>query len=158
VQRMRQTAMRYGYLRSNPQVIVSNGPYIEILPVNPAFMVVPYYSPAVVFAAPRPGFVVGGAIRFGFGVSIGPAFAPWGWGTSRFVWANHAVIVNNVAWNRTWENRAVYVHPFAVPRYAAGRPVEPHELIMRSPREREAARAGRPASEVEHRRQEERRR
>src|SRR5262249_12589186 len=55
VQRMRHQAYDYGYLRSNPQVIVHNGPYIEILPVDPAVVVVPYYSPTVVFAAPRPG-------------------------------------------------------------------------------------------------------
>ena len=68
VQRERRKAYDYGYLRTNPQVIVGGGPYITIAPVNPAFIVVPYYSPAVVFVAPRAGFVVGGAIRFGFGV------------------------------------------------------------------------------------------
>ena len=46
----------------------------------PDFVVVPYYDPAIVFFAPRPGFVVGGAIRFGFGVSLGVFFRPWGWG------------------------------------------------------------------------------
>src|SRR3984885_10156407 len=76
VQRERRKAYDYGYLRTNPQIIVGGGPYITIAPVNPAFIVVPYYSPAVVFVAPRAGFVVGGAIRFGFGVGIGPAFAP----------------------------------------------------------------------------------
>jgi hypothetical protein len=156
-QRMRQVAMRYGYLRSNAQVVVRGGPYVEILPVNPGFMVVPYYSPAVVFGPPRPGFVVGGAIGYGFGISIGAAFAPWGWGSTRFVWANHALIVNNAPWGRTWANRAVYVHPYAVPRYAArGRP-EQHETIGRSQREREAQRAGRAGAE-EHGRKEERRR
>ena len=28
VQRERQLAYRYGYLRSNPQIVVTNGPYI----------------------------------------------------------------------------------------------------------------------------------
>src|ERR1700691_6172033 len=37
VQRERKTAYGYGYLRSNGQIVVSNGPYITILPVNPAF-------------------------------------------------------------------------------------------------------------------------
>src|ERR1700680_464650 len=41
-QRMRRVAMSYGYLRSNSQVVVRGGPYVEILPANPAFIVVPY--------------------------------------------------------------------------------------------------------------------
>ena len=79
VQRQRAVAQRYGYLRTNGQIVVSGGPYITILPVDPGFIVCPYYDPAIVFFAPRAGFVVGGAIRFGFGVSIGGFFAPWGW-------------------------------------------------------------------------------
>src|ERR1039458_8743574 len=78
VQRMRRRAWDYGYLRTNPQVIVRNGPYIEIVPANPAFLVVPYYDPLVVFAAPRPGSAVTAAIRFNFGVTLGLAFRPWG--------------------------------------------------------------------------------
>jgi len=151
VQRMRQSAMSFGYLRSNAQVVVSGGPYIEIMPVNPAFMVVPYYSPAVVFVRPRPGFVVAGAINFGFGVAIGARFAPWGWGTTRFAWGERAVIINNVRWNRTWANRSTYVHPYAVQRYAGARPAESHPLVARSQREREAPRSGR-SQEEEHRR------
>jgi hypothetical protein len=156
VQRMRRVAMSYGYLRSGPRVIVRGGPYVEILPANPAFIVVPYYRPAVVFAAPRPGFVVAGAVNFGFGIAIGPAFAPWGWGTTRFAWGTHAVYLNNAPWGRTWANRAVYVHPYAVPRYAAARPGDQHRLIERSQREREAPQKGR-AREEEHREKEDRR-
>ncbi len=161
VQRMRQLSWRYGYLRSNAQVIVRSGPYIEIVPVNPGYVVVPYYSPAVVFAPPRPGFIVATGVRFGFGVTVGAAFAPWGWGSTRFAWGDHALFVNNVVWQRTWVNRAVYVHPYAVPRYAVPRgdmrhdAVERHEVIERSPREREAARDGRERRE-EHRRDHER--
>jgi hypothetical protein len=149
VQVMRRKAADYGYLRSNPAIVVGMGPYITIMPVNPAFIVVPYYSPAIVFAAPRPGFAVGFAIRFGFGVSIGLAFRPWGWGLTRFNWAGHAVIVNNVPWGRTWANRATYVHPYSVRRFAASapRPPERHALITRSPREREDAKAGRAVRE-----------
>src|SRR5580698_5387421 len=70
VQRMRQKAKDYGYLRSNDQVVVNTvGPYIDIDPVNPAFICVPVYDPLVVFWPPRPGFVVGGAIGFGFGIN-----------------------------------------------------------------------------------------
>src|SRR6202035_5856602 len=59
VQRQRAVAQSYGYLRSNGQVMVSGGPYITILPVDPGFIVVPYYDPGIVFFAPRAGFVVG---------------------------------------------------------------------------------------------------
>jgi hypothetical protein len=80
VQRLRREAASCGYLRTNPSIVVGMGPYITIMPANPAFIVVPYCSPAVVFAAPRPGFVVGAAIRYAFRVSIGLAFRPLGMG------------------------------------------------------------------------------
>ncbi|HXX21885.1 MAG TPA: DUF3300 domain-containing protein [Terriglobia bacterium] len=151
IQVMRRRAYDYGYLRSNPSIVVGMGPYITIMPANPAFVVVPAYSPAVVFAAPRIGFAVGAAIRFGFGVMIGLAFRPWGWGFgwTHFDWGHHVVIVNNHPWGRTWVNRATYVHPYAVRRYAASapRPPERHEVQRRSPREREDARAGRAVKE-----------
>ena len=151
VQRMRQKAKDFGYLRSNQQIVVSGGPYLTIEPVDPAFVVVPAYDPLVVFVAPRPGFFVGGAIGFGFGVRIGPWFRPWGWGSSHFAWNTHVVVVNNRAWNRTWVNRRVYVHPYTeVRHYNAPARVEHHELIQRSAREREAPRGGRPHEE-EHR-------
>ena len=144
VQRERHRAYDYGYLRTNPQVIVRSGPYIEIAPVNPAFIYVPYYDPAVVFYAPRPGFFVGGAIAFRFGVGIGPAFRPWGWGVNRFVWNTHTVVINDRPWARTWVNRRTYVHPYAgVPHYEAPRRVEQHELHERTPAERGAYRGGR---------------
>ena len=153
VQRMRKRAYGYGYLRTNPQVVVSDGPYITIAPVNPAFVVVPAYDPVVVFAPPRPGFVIGAAIGFGFGIAIGGWFRPWGWGTSRFYWDRHEVFINNAVWGRTWVNRRAYVHPYpGVHRYAAGHAVaEHHELIRRSDEERRAAREGRAVHEEHHR-------
>ncbi len=151
VQRMRHRAWDYGYLRTNPQVIVRNGPYIEIVPANPAFIVVPYYDPLIVFAAPRPGFAVAAAIRFNFGVTIGAAFRPWGWGFNRFAWNTRTVIINDRPWGRTWANRPTYVHPYEVRRYEPARRVEGHALHERSEHEREAARSGRERVE-EHRR------
>ena len=156
VQRERKKAYDYGYLRTNGQIVVSGGgPYITIMPVNPGFIVVPYYDPGIVFFAPRAGFVVGGAIRFGFGVSLGLFFRPWGWGPGfgRFDWGAHAVFINNARWGRTWANRGVYAHPYpGVRRFAAGpRATEGHAVHERSERERSAAREGR-RSEEEHRR------
>lgn len=151
VQRERRRAEQYGYLRSNAQVVVSSGPFITIEPVRPAYVVVPVYNPAVVFVAPAPGFVVGGAIRFGYFVDVGTFFRPWGWGVSRFDWGTHVVLINNAPWRRTWVNRRTYVHPYVgVRRYApAERAVEHHELHERSESERSAAREGR-AREEEH--------
>jgi hypothetical protein len=154
VQRERRKARDYGYLRSNAQIVVGTGPYITIMPVDPGFVVVPYYDPGVVFFAPRPGFFVGGAIRFGFGVSLGVFFRPWGWGAGfgRFDWGGHAVFVNNARWGRTWVNRGAYVHPYeGVHRFGpAEHVVEHHELHERSEHERTSQREGRRAPE-EHR-------
>jgi hypothetical protein len=147
VQRERHRAYDYGYLRTNPQIVVNGGPYIEILPANPNFIVVPYYDPLIVYAAPRPGFFVGGAIGFRFGIAIGPAFRPWGWGVNRFAWGDHRVFINNARWDRSWVNRGAYVHPYAVPRYNAPRPAERHELEGRTDRERQAWRNGREREE-----------
>jgi hypothetical protein len=151
VQRMRRRARDYGYLRSSGQIRVITGPYIEILPLNPAFIVVPAYDPAVVFVAPRPGFVIAGAIRLGFGVAIGPVFRPWGWGLNRFVWNSHTVIINNSPWRRTWANRSVYVHPYTVKRYPRQRRVEQHELHQRTQPGRAAEQSG--AKRVEKQKQ-----
>ena len=49
VQRVRKKARDYGYLRTNGQVVVAGGPYITIMPVNPAFVCVPVYDPLIVF-------------------------------------------------------------------------------------------------------------
>jgi Protein of unknown function (DUF3300) len=151
VQRMRKKAKDYGYLSSNAEVVVSPGPYISILPVNPAFICVPAYDPLVVFAPPAPGFFVGGAIRFGFGITLGFGFAPWGWGTTRIVWGSHDVIIAGARWGRTWANRATYVHHYAAFHPWTGpRGAEQHQLIPRSEAERRAAREGRARIEEHH--------
>jgi len=160
VQAQRQRAAQFGYLQSNAQVVVTRGPYVAITPVNPAFVVVPYYDPRVVFVAPRPGFRVVTAIRFGYGVNIGVAFAPWGWGYSHVDWAGRVVFVNRDPWRRTWANRVTYVHPYAVRRaapVAVERREEQHRAIERTEREREAERAGRARPE-EHKHEQEQKR
>lgn len=156
IQRNRGNAQRFGYLRSNAQVVVGAGPYITIMPVNPGFICVPYYDPAVVFFAPRPGFAIGGAIGFRFGITIGAFFSPWGWGPGfgRFDWGGHALFLNNHPWGRTWANRGTYVHPYEGIRRPVGnvgRPAEAHRLEPRSPAEREAPRRGQPAPRETHR-------
>jgi|HubBroStandDraft_1064217.scaffolds.fasta_scaffold06581_6 hypothetical protein len=154
VQRMRQKAKDFGYLKSNDQIAVdADGSYIDIEPVNPGFICVPAYDPLVVFWPPRPGFFVGGAIGFGFGINIGVAFRPWGWGFARFDWRGHGVFINNAPWGRTWANRRFYAHPYAgVHRYEPARRAEGHRLIGRSEEERRAPREGRPHPEERHHR------
>jgi hypothetical protein len=152
VQRERRRARDYGYLRSNGQVIVGGGPYITIMPVNPGYVVVPYYDPRVVYYAPRPGFYVGGAIRFGYGISLGASFRPWGWGYNRFDWGGHGVFINNARWGRRWDNRGGYVHPYeGVHRFGPGDHFQDHhELEHRSEHERGFEREGRRPVEEHH--------
>lgn len=130
VQQLRQEAYSYGYLRNDRYIRVDATPgAIEILPVNPGFYYVPYYNPVVVFGPPRPGFFVGGAIRFGGGIAIGGAFAPWGWAHVGFGWHDHAILIDNRPWGRTWYNRGAYVHPYATPyRRVEGPRYERHDF------------------------------
>lgn len=114
VQRMRAQAHRYGYLQSNPydNVVDDDGEY-EILPTNPAYLYVPTYDPYVVFAAPRPGFFIGGAIHFGPAIVLGVPFYSWGWAHPYFGWRSHEIFFDATPWRRGWVNRGYYVHPYA---------------------------------------------
>jgi Protein of unknown function (DUF3300) len=129
VQRQRQLARSYGYLAPNAyDNVVDNGGYIEIQPINPALLYVPVSSPGVVFIAPRPGFYVGAAIRFGPAIAVGPSFVRFGWGGAGFAWGTHAILIDHHAWERTYYNRHVYVHPYAHPYVRpAGPRVESHD-------------------------------
>jgi len=128
VQRQRQLAMSYGYLHNNAYYRVSGGPYITIVPVDPAFVVVPRYNPVVVFARPRPGFAIGAAMSFGPRIAVG-AFVPFGWRSPALDWRAHAVMIDGRPWDRRWNNRAEYVHPYAAPvrRYEPRERRESHE-------------------------------
>lgn len=144
VQDERARAYNYGYLRSNAQekvTMVAPGD-IEIIPVNPYAIYVPYYDPNVVFFRPAPGFFVGGAITFGPGIFVN-AFVPWGWGGISFGWRAHTIIIGGHPWERTWVNRESYVHPYAGlparPRTPGPR-VERHELREYRPAPRAAGR------------------
>jgi hypothetical protein len=133
VQRMRQRAYDYGYLRSGPYERVVYAPgMIQVLPVNPGYYYVPYYNPAVVFYRPARGIAVGGVINWGPSIYVGAAFAPYGWVGPAIDWRARTVIIDNRPWARTWVNRTQYVHPWVNrPTYVErGRPapyVERHE-------------------------------
>ncbi len=128
IQRQRNLAYKYGYLRTNPYDSVedSNGD-VEILPVNPAYIYVPAYDPYVVFGPPRPG--IGIAIRFGPAIVVGGAFAPWGWAHPYFGWGAHAWFFDDVPWGRTWINRGYYAHPYEHGwHHGPGPRVERHDI------------------------------
>jgi hypothetical protein len=114
VQRMRRAAQSYGYLAPNAyDNVVDNGGYVEIDPVNPAFVYVPVYNPGIVFFAPRRGYFVGGAVTFGPRIYLTPGFATYGWFGAGFGWGGHAILIDHRPWGRTYWNRGVYVHPYA---------------------------------------------
>ena len=127
VQRMRQRARDYGYLRSGPQIVVAGGPFITIMPARPDYIFVPAYDPIVVYERPRPGIFIGAAIGFRFGVGVGVAFRPWGWGYNRIAWDRRVVFINNAPWQRTWVNRYEYHHPYTVRYYPEHHYVREHE-------------------------------
>ena len=80
VQRLRQQSYSYGYLRTNSDIdVIDQGGYVEIEPLNPYLYYVPVYDPLIVFGPPRPGFFIGGAIRFGPAVTLGVTFGRFGW-------------------------------------------------------------------------------
>jgi hypothetical protein len=140
VQRMRARAASFGYLRTGPQYRVVNVPgAIEIVPIDPAYLLVPVYNPAIVYVAPRPGFFVGGAISFGPRIFMGGGFSVFGWGGARFGWREHSIFIDNHVWARTYVNRTTYVHtynrPFVRPEHSAPR-VEHHEVRREERREK----------------------
>ncbi|RRA49742.1 DUF3300 domain-containing protein [Acidipila sp. EB88] len=120
VQDMRQRAYAAGSLRSNSQLAVQYAPGdIEIAPVSPSVVYVPYYNPWVVYGAPIPAyghyyygpprgisFGTGLAIGFGVGIAIG-AFTHFAWGFHSWApdWHQRAVVFNH----NTYISRSVTV-------------------------------------------------
>ncbi len=110
VQRLRRRAEEAGNLRSTPQQrVVVTDDYVEIQPVDPTYVYIPRYNPAVVYGTwwwPSypplayypvwPGPVVAfspivGAFGFWGGITVGPA---WGWGWGRWGWGSNNVFIN----------------------------------------------------------------
>ncbi len=104
IQRLRWRAKSLGNLVSNEeQTVDTEGDYIEVLPVQPQYIYVPQYDPAVVYVR-RPALGAAPFITFRFRLAIG------GWLSMDFDWYNHHVIYHG--WNRHgWVNNArPYVH------------------------------------------------
>ncbi len=130
IQRMRKKAKDFGYLQSNRYVkVVPSGAYIEILPVDPAYLYVPVYDPLVVFARPVGPVVVTTAITFGPPIFVGPFFLHFGWAPPALVWTSHSIVIDGRPWVRGWVGREAYVHPYRTPWVRpVGPRVEHHEL------------------------------
>jgi hypothetical protein len=116
VQRMREEAHAYGYLRSDGSIRVIYAPGdVVILPVRPGYLCVPIYDPAVVFVAPAGGVAVGTVIVWGPPLFIVPGFMRFGWVGAGFGWRTHVILIDRRAWGRTVVNRRTYVHPYTRP-------------------------------------------
>lgn len=50
-----------------------------------------YLQPNAYSARPVYGLAIGGAIHFGPAITIGAAFAPWGWSRLALLWPSHAI-------------------------------------------------------------------
>jgi hypothetical protein len=110
IQRMRQLAWQYGYLRSNSQVqVINDTDGFEIVPASADVIYVPVYDPVIVYAPPRPGYYYG--IQYPFGSRIGPVFLSWGWGGA-FRWHSHLLYVQNERWSRNWTNREMHAQTY----------------------------------------------
>ncbi|GEM_PF-285077 len=120
VQRLRRQAHSRGYLVNSPQQqIVDTDGYLYIYPEQPEYIYVPYYDPAVIFAA-YPGYYVGSALWFGTGFLIGAWLnhdCDWGhhrvyyhgWGGGGPVWIARSrshVHINNIYVNDRYRNVA----------------------------------------------------
>ncbi len=150
VQRMRRIASDYSYLARNKQVLITPFPgFVMIMPANPDLMPVPIYNPGVVFLPPAVGGSFGTApISYKLIEHLGPAFAPWGWGSTRIAWDRRAVLVNNAPWQRAWGNRADYAHPYPdLHRDPKARAQEKHELVPRTVSEKNSWEDGRQRAE-----------
>ncbi|HEX5226945.1 MAG TPA: DUF3300 domain-containing protein [Bryobacteraceae bacterium] len=119
VQAMRLQAQQSGRLVTTPQErVIENDGIIEIAPVNPAVVYVPYYNPWAVWGgfvtpwpgwyavAPPPGIVIGVGVAFGVGIGIG-LYAHYGWGFHawRPAWGGGGVVYGG----RPYVSRSVTV-------------------------------------------------
>jgi hypothetical protein len=115
VQQMRQAALADGYLQNTAETrVVEAGPGdIEIVPVEPSYIYVPAYDPAVVFGGRRVGVSVG--ISWGAPVFVGGPFVHWGWGGSGFAWRSHSIVIDRHAGERTPARQYSYARPYQQP-------------------------------------------
>ena len=89
IQRLRALAHAAGNLETNQQQqIIDQGPYIQIVPMQPEYIYVPVYDPYAVYY--RGGYGFGGGIG-GNLISFGAGFAIGAWLNYDFDWGRHRV-------------------------------------------------------------------
>jgi hypothetical protein len=85
IQRLRMSAANFGNLQSTPQQqVITDGGYIEIVPVDPQLLFVPVYQPDLVYDQSANGAVF---ITFGSGWPVGA------WLNCDFDWSHHNLII-----------------------------------------------------------------
>lgn len=95
VQRLRRTASKYGHLRSDDRVKVSDGANITITPVRTEYVYVPVYNPYYVYYRYYDGYA---RISYAPGIWIGGWFGYWGWGSCWFDWNTRIIYVRDTYW------------------------------------------------------------
>jgi hypothetical protein len=171
VQAMRLQAQQSNRLASTPQQqVVEQGGVIQILPVNPAVVYVPYYNPWAVWGPmfvaypgyvllpPPPGIVLGVGLAFAAGIAIG-VWGHWGWGFGAWapawgggtIFFNHSTYISRsmTVYNHGYfggHDRGVFEHGGrGVPRgfHAAAHPGAARAAAVRAGAGRGGAYAGR---------------
>ena len=98
--------------------MVNNGPYIDIVPVDPNFYYVPYSTRPLCSSRRVRVSRVGLGIHFGPGIGLGAAFAPWGGTAAAFASAGGNMRFSSIT-GRGWAcARATFIHN--MPRYERG--------------------------------------
>ncbi len=95
VQRLRRTASKFGHLRSDDRVKVTNGDNITITPVRTEYVYVPVYNPYYVYYRYYDGYA---RITYAPGIWIGGWFGFWGWGACWFDWNRRYIYVRDTRW------------------------------------------------------------
>ena len=99
IQRLRHTASKFGHLRSDQYVKVSNGDNITITPVRTEYVYVPVYNPHYVYYRYYDGYTT---VTYTPGVWLGSWFGFWGWGACWFDWHSRAIYVRRAHWHPRW--------------------------------------------------------
>jgi hypothetical protein len=136
VQIMRRRAEESGNLKTTPQQrVTTQGPNVEIEPVDPQVVYVPAYDPWVVYGGPivawpgwypYPGIWYGGpylSFGVGFGIGFFGGFG-WGWGHWGFDWHNRYAIYNHDRYysrSRTFYNRNTFYRGGGRSQFSGGR-------------------------------------
>lgn len=142
IQRERQRALDYGYLRSTSQcsVVVESGGFIRIDPANAQYIYVPTYDPDIVFVRrPRNNEFSRNLVSFGLGLLIGSwldrdtdwghhrvYYHGWNSGGGWVARSRPHITINNIYVNNTFVNQ-----PIRVNRTVTTRDITPYRTELK---------------------------